>query len=175
MSLLTKVESILSPITDTFDNKLFLTQLYEPSKIYKAADLLSALSIVGNEPGIADKTFYLGEEGVDLGWEYGLVNLAAFLAQCMKETILYDACDENNWVSLQPACMLDMFVAASFLLLDIWFYAVLFVPLSNHTASKHTIMFLTNTNTHCNVKDLVGSQYPLSNSCGQLGEKDVIM
>ncbi|KAL7509036.1 hypothetical protein ACHAXN_008233 [Cyclotella atomus] len=115
MSLLTKVESILSPITDTFDNKLFLTQLYEPSKIYKAADLLSALSIVGNEPGIADKTFYLGEEGVDLGWEYGLVNLAAFLAQCMKETILYDACDENNW-------------------------------------------------------DLVGSQYPLSNSCGQLGQ-----
>lgn len=48
---------------------------------------------------MAGKTFYLGEESVDLGWEYGLVNLAAFLAQCMKETILYDACDENNWVS----------------------------------------------------------------------------
>ena len=28
---------------------------------------------------------------------YGLVNLAAFLAQSMKETIKYDACDENNW------------------------------------------------------------------------------
>merc|ERR1712038_1055672 len=28
---------------------------------------------------------------------YGLVNIAAFLAQCMKETIQYDACDENNW------------------------------------------------------------------------------
>merc|ERR1719246_303714 len=28
---------------------------------------------------------------------YGLVNVAAFLAQCMKETIQYDACDENNW------------------------------------------------------------------------------
>jgi hypothetical protein len=98
MSLVTKVESILSPLSGTFDSQLFLTQLYEPSKIYKAADLLSALSIVGNEPGVAGKTFYLGEEGVDLGWEYGLVNLAAFLAQCMNETILYDACDENNWV-----------------------------------------------------------------------------
>ena len=27
----------------------------------------------------------------------GLVNIAAFLAQSMKETIKYDACDENNW------------------------------------------------------------------------------
>ena len=30
---------------------------------------------------------------------YALVNLAAFLAQSMKETIRYDACDENNWDS----------------------------------------------------------------------------
>ncbi len=27
----------------------------------------------------------------------GLTNVAAFLAQSMKETIVYDACDENNW------------------------------------------------------------------------------
>eukprot|EP00959_Pyramimonas_sp_CCMP1952_P234850 4906912-Pyramimonas_sp.AAC.1 len=32
-------------------------------------------------------------------WKYGLVNVAAFLAQSMKETIKYDACDENNWDS----------------------------------------------------------------------------
>ena len=25
------------------------------------------------------------------------MNIAAFLAQCMKETIQYDVCDENNW------------------------------------------------------------------------------
>lgn len=100
MSLVTKIESILSPLTATFDSSLFLTQLGAPSKIYKAQDLLSALSIVANEPGVAGKVFYLGEEGVDRGWDYGLVNLAAFLAQCMKETILYDACDENNWVRL---------------------------------------------------------------------------
>ena len=96
MKLAAKVESLLSPLSAKFDNELFLTQLYEPSKIYKSADLLSALSIVAND-GVADKTFYLGEPDVDLGWEYGLVNLAAFLAQCLKETILYDACDENNW------------------------------------------------------------------------------
>jgi predicted chitinase len=28
---------------------------------------------------------------------YALVNVAAFLAQSMKETIKYDACDENSW------------------------------------------------------------------------------
>merc|ERR1719174_1543730 len=28
---------------------------------------------------------------------YALVNVAAFLAQAMKETIKYDACDENSW------------------------------------------------------------------------------
>ena len=26
-----------------------------------------------------------------------MVSVAAFLAQSMKETIQYDACDENNW------------------------------------------------------------------------------
>jgi predicted chitinase len=30
---------------------------------------------------------------------YALVNIAAFLAQSMHETIKYDACDENNWDS----------------------------------------------------------------------------
>merc|ERR1719436_2042463 len=29
--------------------------------------------------------------------EYGLVNVAAFLAQAMQESIRYNACDENNW------------------------------------------------------------------------------
>ena len=28
---------------------------------------------------------------------YGLVNVAAFLAQALKETVRYDACDENSW------------------------------------------------------------------------------
>ncbi|KAL7478358.1 hypothetical protein ACHAW6_004124, partial [Cyclotella cf. meneghiniana] len=78
--------------------------LYAPSEIYKFNDLIAALSIVSSDGiGAAGSKFYLGEDGIDLGWEYGLVNLAAFLAQCMKETILYDACDENNWVVLKNA------------------------------------------------------------------------
>ena len=56
--------------------------------------------------------FYLGESDVDMGWENGLVNLATFLSQCVNETIAYDACDENNWVSLSrmrgaAGCMIN--------------------------------------------------------------------
>ena len=47
--------------------------------------------------GVAGKTFYAGDDDVTNGHVYGLVNLAAFLAQSMKETIKYDACDENSW------------------------------------------------------------------------------
>jgi len=64
--------------------------------------------------GVAGKHLYLGD-GSNKGHVYGLVNLAAFLAQAMKETIQYNACDENSW-------------------------------------------------------DAVGGGYPLSNSCGQLGQ-----
>jgi len=44
--------------------------------------------------GVGDAKLYIGE-GDNIN--YGLVNLAGFLGQCMKETIMYNACDENNW------------------------------------------------------------------------------
>ncbi|KAL7541020.1 hypothetical protein ACHAXR_010560, partial [Thalassiosira sp. AJA248-18] len=95
INLLTYIESYLTPLETTVNQQLFLTQTYEVSKIYKFRDLLAALPIVYD--GVGGTSLYLGESSMDLGWEYGLVNLAAFLAQCMKETIQYDACDENNW------------------------------------------------------------------------------
>ena len=94
-NLLNKIETHLTPLSDTINTKLFRTQTYEPSKIYKFQDLLAALPTVYE--GIANSNFYLGETTIENGYEYGLVNLAAFLAQCIHETIKYDACDENNW------------------------------------------------------------------------------
>eukprot|EP00966_Prymnesium_polylepis_P232072 5368755-Prymnesium_polylepis.1 len=44
--------------------------------------------------GIGNQTLYVGEGA---NFKYGLVNLAAFLGESMKETIMYNACDENNW------------------------------------------------------------------------------
>ncbi|KAL3786230.1 hypothetical protein HJC23_002481, partial [Cyclotella cryptica] len=149
MDLLSKIESILLPLQSTFDTKLFLTQLYEPSKIYKFNDLLAALSVVSsNEIGVAGSKFYLGEDGIDLGWEYGLVNLAAFLAQSMKETILYDACDENNWVSAWMPRYVLVFIINIALLRYVFSHDIFYVAF----------------------KDLYNDQYPLSNACGQLGQ-----
>ena len=52
--------------------------------------------------GVGGSTFYVGDDvsppgGAGGGAATGLANVAAFLAQSMKETIKYDACDENNW------------------------------------------------------------------------------
>merc|ERR1719183_412871 len=49
------------------------------------------------QKGVGALKLWLGETG---NHKYGLVNIAAFLAQCMQETIQYNACDENNWSDL---------------------------------------------------------------------------
>jgi hypothetical protein len=102
-ALLSKIKSHLSPLESAINSKLFLVETPSgdvlPSKVYIFKDFLAALPVVADGEGIANKYFYLGEQQ-SRGYEYGLVNIAAFLAQCMKETIKYDACDENNWDSI---------------------------------------------------------------------------
>ena len=66
-----------------------------PSTVYRYQGLIDAIRVMYQD-GVADKYLYMGDES-PYGYEYGLVNIAAFLAQSMKETIRYNACDENNW------------------------------------------------------------------------------
>ena len=110
------VVELLQSYQNELDNKILLyetpSMTWEAS-IYRANDMVEAIYIMATE-GVAGKHLYLGD-GSNKGHVYGLVNLAAFLAQAMKETIIYNACDENSW-------------------------------------------------------DAVGGGYPLSNSCGQLGQ-----
>ena len=93
------VEAVLEASKDGIDNKILLYQTpsmqWEPSSVYRYSDLLSALRVMYND-GVAGKYFYMGDDSPD-GYKYGLVNIAAFLAQSMKETIQYNACDENSW------------------------------------------------------------------------------
>ena len=72
--------------------------IWEPSSLYRFKDLLAALRVMHQE-GVAGKYFYMGDD-TNEGHIYGLVNIAAFLAQSMKETIKYNACDENSWLVL---------------------------------------------------------------------------
>ena len=71
-----------------------------PSTVYRYDGLLRALRIMYLE-GVGDFKFYVGDatntDDSTVSTSMGLVNIAAFLAQSMKETIKYDACDENNW------------------------------------------------------------------------------
>lgn len=64
-----------------------------PSDIYTWPDMIKAVQVMATQ-GIGEAKLWIGEGD---NKDYGLVNVAAFLAQCMQETIRYNACDENNW------------------------------------------------------------------------------
>jgi predicted chitinase len=64
-----------------------------PSTLYTWKDMIAGVKIMASQ-GIGKQKLYVGEGS---NFKYGLVNLAAFLGQSMKETIMYNACDENNW------------------------------------------------------------------------------
>ena len=94
-----------------------------PSTLYTWDDMIAGVKIMA-EQGIGNMSLYVGEGA---NYKYGLVNLAAFLGESMKgdqrvistlpcpsacgappvivtacgpraaETIMYNACDENNW------------------------------------------------------------------------------
>ncbi|KAL3808826.1 hypothetical protein ACHAXA_000009 [Cyclostephanos tholiformis] len=96
----TDLSNALEKVKEEIDSKLFLYQTpdlkWEPSSVYRYKDFSESLNVMATE-GVAGKTFYIGESAAVNGYVYGLVNIAAFLAQSMKETIQYDACDENSW------------------------------------------------------------------------------
>jgi len=69
---------------------------WKPSSVYKSADLILAVQKM-IDVGVGQYKLLAGDS--DKNAQYALVNIAAFLAQSMHETIQYDACDENNWDS----------------------------------------------------------------------------
>jgi len=93
------VESVLEAHKDGIDNNILVYQnpsmQWEPSSVYRYQDMLDGIRVMYND-GVANKYFYMGEDTPN-GHLYGIVNIAAFLAQSMKETIQYNACDENSW------------------------------------------------------------------------------
>ena len=98
-SAATAVEAVLEANKDGIDNKVLLYQTpqmqWAPSTVYRYQDLLGGLRVMYSD-GVANKYFFMGDDSPN-GYKYGLVNIAAFLAQSMKETIQYNACDENSW------------------------------------------------------------------------------
>ena len=70
--------------------------LYGPSREYNLQDMMIALNVIVYQLPIS-LTFHVGESSNGLlGINYGLVNMAAFLANAMAEGIKTDSCDEWN-------------------------------------------------------------------------------
>ena len=100
------IHSTFTSMKNAINTQLFLyeTPMMEwvPSTVYSFDGFFDGLKVMHTQ-GVAGQKIYLGghENGMNEGCEhcfmYGLVNVAAFLAQAMKETIRYDACDENSW------------------------------------------------------------------------------
>ncbi len=98
----TGLEALLVDRAARFDAEILISEQpdgsWRPSTIYRFADLHAAVRSMF-ERGVGDYRLFLGdpEAPEETRTRQGLVNLAAFLAQSMKETIRYDACDENSW------------------------------------------------------------------------------
>ncbi|GBG27222.1 Hypothetical Protein FCC1311_034442 [Hondaea fermentalgiana] len=94
----TEVYEVLIAAEETMNNDVLRSQqpdlTWAPSTLYRHGDFLRAVEVM-HAQGAGGKHLYLGQN--EDGPLYGLVNLAAFLAQSMKETIQYDACSENSW------------------------------------------------------------------------------
>lgn len=91
------MERTLEDAKVEIDSKLFLYQTpgyqWIESVVYRYDDFMDSLYVMATE-GVAGKTFYIGERAVDNGHVYGLVNIAAFLAQvrdCISNRISIDA------------------------------------------------------------------------------------
>jgi hypothetical protein len=101
----------------TFTKAAFMMRAYDGSLFssytYRYDHFVEALAIMATS-GVNGEVFYLGQVDSprkrrmsrqlqassstrkDTSLVYGLVNIAAFLAQAMTESIIYDACDEIN-------------------------------------------------------------------------------
>ncbi len=83
------IEETLEAARDAFDNKLFLYETplsdWLPSSVYRFEGFFEGFKVM-HQVGVAGKKIYTGGD-CDHCHMYGLVNVAAFLAQAMKETM----------------------------------------------------------------------------------------
>jgi len=78
---------------DQVFKKYDVSQGWVNSQTYNINDFNTALFDMMD--GIGEFKFYQSSKSA----ASTLINIAAFLSQCMAETIIYDACDENNWTN----------------------------------------------------------------------------
>lgn len=96
-------DELIRIVGDEFNTEVFLSQPPDlsqplvPSTVYKFEDFAQALKKLDSAK--TKFQFWLGDDCSLPAQKAAMVNIAAFLGQSMRETIIYDACDENNWDS----------------------------------------------------------------------------
>lgn len=98
--LVANVGSVLRASTRDITNDVLLytdviTGVVSPTKMYQYDGFLNALSIY-SKGLMGSSYFYFGDNTVSSA-NYGLVNVALFLANAAVETVKYDICDEISW------------------------------------------------------------------------------
>ena len=98
------IDGVLLGDPSRYDDEVLISQdpdlSWRPSRLYKWRDFARGVAMM-HRVGVGEHRLWLGDPTAsdEVRTQQALVNLAAFLAQSMKETIRYDACDENNWDS----------------------------------------------------------------------------
>jgi hypothetical protein len=105
------MEEILTKSEMAMNRDVFVYQTaelqWEPSEVFTFSHFRQGLRVM-YEDGVAGKYFYLGTQtSSNASQWYGMVNIAAFLAQVMKEAMKYNACDENNWDLVRIATLVS--------------------------------------------------------------------
>ncbi|KAL7558655.1 hypothetical protein ACA910_010031 [Epithemia clementina (nom. ined.)] len=94
-------DEVQAQVSAEFNSNIFLSQPPDPnaspvpSTVYKFEDFITALKKL-RDAG-EQFQFWLGDDCSVESEAIAMVSIAAFLGQAMIETIIYDACDENNW------------------------------------------------------------------------------
>jgi hypothetical protein len=98
--LIAKVGSVLTAAKPGVTNEILLsfdaaTGTESPTKLYQYDGFVNALGIF-SKGKMGSNHFYLGDDAVG-GENFGLVNIALFLAHASVESVKFDVCDEISW------------------------------------------------------------------------------
>ena len=99
--LVAKIGSILNASKRGMTNEVLLytepqSGLEFPTKMYQYDGFLNALSIYSKSL-MGSSYFYFGDHDSISSINYGLVNVALFLANAAVETVRFDICDDISW------------------------------------------------------------------------------
>ena len=130
-----RIGSILAAAESGMSNDVLLSidastmEASRPTTLYQYGGFVNALGVL-SKGDMGSTYFYLGPDDDRRGPNYGLANVAVFLAQAAVETIQFDICDEISWeknvfgkYAIANSCGQGHFVGVSMVKTSTFFFA----------------------------------------------------